>query len=68
MRRRAREEAGREIGVTLQLAPLDPEGIEEFEKAGVHRTVWYLPSAGRDAVEKAFDRYAAAKDAYEGSP
>ncbi len=46
MRRRAREEAGREIGVTLQLAPLEPEGIEEFEQAGVHRSLWYLPSAG----------------------
>jgi probable F420-dependent oxidoreductase len=64
MRRRAREEAGREIGVTLQLAPLEPKGIEEFEEAGVHRSLWYLPSAGQDAVEKAFDTYTAAKDSY----
>ena len=64
MRRRAREEAGRDIGVTVALAPTDPEGIERFENAGVHRTIWYLPSAGRDEVEKALDDYAAAKDAY----
>ena len=66
MRRRARDEAGREIGVTVALAPLDPAGIERFEGAGVHRTIWYLPSAGRDDVEKALDQYAAAKDGYEG--
>ena len=64
MRRRAREEAGREIGVTVALAPTDPEGIERFENAGVQRTIWYLPSAGRDEVEGALDRYSAAKDAY----
>ena len=64
--RRGREEAGREIGVTLQLAPTDPAGIERFAKAGVHRSVWYLPSAGRDEVEKTLDGYAAAKDAYAG--
>ena len=64
LRRRGREEAGRDIGVTVALAPLDPEGIERFENAGVQRTIWYLPSAGRDEVEKAMDQYTAAKDAY----
>ena len=64
LRRRGRQEVGRDIGVTVALAPLDPEGIERFENAGVHRTIWYLPSAGRDEVEKALDQYTAAKDAY----
>jgi len=64
MRRRAREEHGREIGVTVQLAPLDPDGLERLEKAGAHRSIWFLPSADRGAVEKALDHYTAAKDAY----
>ena len=58
--RRGRDEAGRDIGVTLQLAPRDPAGIERYENAGVHRSVWYLPSAGMDEVEPALDRYAEA--------
>jgi probable F420-dependent oxidoreductase len=66
MRRRAREEKGREIGVTLQLAPTEPAEIERFEKAGVNRCVWYLPPRDRDAVERALDRCAGYKDAYEG--
>lgn len=66
LRRRGREEAGRDIGVTVALAPTDPEGIERFADAGVHRSIWYLPSAGRDEVEKALDDYAAAKDGYLG--
>ena len=52
MRRRARDEAGREIGVTVQLAPLDPEGIERLEQAGAHRCLWFLPAAGREEVEQ----------------
>lgn len=66
LRRRGREEAGREIGVTLQLAPTEPEGIERYAAAGVHRCVWYLPPPrDRDSVERAMDRYAAAVAAFE---
>ena len=64
MKRRAREEAGREIGVTLQIAPLEPREIERYEAAGVHRCVWYLPSAAPDQVERALDRYANVVRAY----
>lgn len=67
LRRRGQEEAGREIGVTLQLAPTEPEGIERYAEAGVHRCVWYLPPRDLDSVERALDRYTAAKDAYEGA-
>ena len=62
--RRGRDEAGRDIGVTLQLAPTDPAGLERFEAAGVHRAVWYLPPRDSAAVERALDRYAEAMGAY----
>lgn len=64
LRRRGREEAGRDIGVTLQLAPTDPEGIERYAAAGVHRCVWYLPPRDQDSVERALDRCVAAVEAY----
>lgn len=62
--RRGRDEAGRDIGVTLQLAPTEPEGLEHYAEAGVHRCVWYLPPRDRDSVERAMDRYARAKEAF----
>jgi len=67
LRHRGRDEAGREVGVTLQLAPTEPEGIERYAEAGVHRCVWYLPPRDLNSVERALDRYAAAKDAYEAA-
>ena len=36
-------------------------------QAGVHRCVWYLPPRDLASVERALDRYTAAKDAYEGA-
>jgi len=64
--RRGREEAGRDIGVTLSVAPIDPGEIERYERAGVHRCVWYLPPGDRDAVERAIERYAQVVQAYAG--
>lgn len=66
MIRRARDEAGRDIGVTLSVAPTEPDTIERYERAGVHRCVWYLPPRGRDSVERALDRYAETVCAYRG--
>ena len=65
LRRRAREEAGREVAVTVSLAPQDPAGIERHAKAGVHRCVWWLPPASRDEVERVLDRYVVAMRAYD---
>jgi len=67
LRRRGRDEAGREIGVTVQLAPTDPAGIERLAAAGAHRCMWYLPPRDRAAVERAMDRYAAVVEAYQGA-
>jgi probable F420-dependent oxidoreductase len=64
--RRGREEAGREIGVTLAVAPTDGAEIERYAQAGVHRCLWYLPPGDLDAVKRALDRYTQAKDAYAG--
>ncbi|CAN5421104.1 LLM class F420-dependent oxidoreductase [soil metagenome] len=62
--RRGREEAGREIGVTVQLAPTDPSEIERFAEAGVHRCAWYLPPRDSDAIGRALDRYTEVIQAY----
>ncbi len=63
--RRGREEAGREIGVTLAVAPTDPAAIERYEEAGVHRCQWYLPPSDLAAVERALERYAEVARAYQ---
>ncbi|MFL5820926.1 MAG: LLM class F420-dependent oxidoreductase [Solirubrobacteraceae bacterium] len=54
------QEAGRgRIPVTLQLAPESVAEIGPYADAGVHRCVYYLPSAGRDRVEARLDGLAA---------
>ena len=66
LRRRGREEAGRDIEVTVQIAPTDPAGIQRLAAAGAHRCVWYLPPSDRAAVERALDGYTAVVRAYQG--
>ena len=59
------EEAGRpEIPITQTGMMRDPARIERFANAGVHRSVFWLPSTGRNEVEQAMDRYVEAVDAY----
>ena len=54
-------EAGRDpIPITIAGMMRDPARIERFERAGVYRGVFWLPSRGPDEVEAAMDRYAAA--------
>jgi probable F420-dependent oxidoreductase len=61
-------EAGRNpIPVTVAGIMRDPARIEELEQAGVHRGFFWLPPDGPDAVEAAFDKYAAAAEAYRSA-
>ncbi len=58
-------EAGRDpIPITIAGLMRDPARIERFERAGVHRGLFWLPASGRDEVEQAFDRYATAAEEY----
>ena len=51
-----RGRADRPIGVTVNAAPSRPERLERYAEAGVERCVFYVPSAGPDAVEAKIER------------
>ena len=53
--------------MTLQLAPRDPALLERYERAGVARAVYMLPSDERDEVERRLDRFTQAKDGYRAA-
>ncbi|MFL5831728.1 MAG: LLM class F420-dependent oxidoreductase [Solirubrobacteraceae bacterium] len=62
---RSAAEAGRpQIPVTQMGMMRDPARIEAFDRAGVHRGVFWLPPRGPQEVEQAMDRYAAAAESY----
>jgi probable F420-dependent oxidoreductase len=64
---RARE-AGRDpVPITQTGMMRDPARIERFERAGVHRSVFWLPSRGPAEVEAAMDGYAAAAQEYRSA-
>jgi probable F420-dependent oxidoreductase len=65
-KRRGREEAGREVGVTLHVAPTDPGELEAFERAGVDRAVFMLRSKSLEELEPRIDGYAEAIATYRG--
>jgi probable F420-dependent oxidoreductase len=59
LRRRA-EEADRDpssISVTIFAAKPERKALEDLERAGVERAIFYVPSDGRDKVLPALDRY-----------
>jgi alkanesulfonate monooxygenase SsuD/methylene tetrahydromethanopterin reductase-like flavin-dependent oxidoreductase (luciferase family) len=65
---RRAEQAGRApIPVTIAGMMRDPARIERFEQAGVHRSLFWLPSSGSTEVEQAMDRYAAAAEQYQSA-
>jgi len=51
LRERARA-AGRVIGVTVNAASTKPARLARLAEAGVERAVFYLPSAGSEAIEE----------------
>jgi probable F420-dependent oxidoreductase len=56
--RRRTEELGRPpIPVTVLGAPAEPALVEQLAALGVGRVIFWLPSAGRDEVERAFEDY-----------
>jgi probable F420-dependent oxidoreductase len=65
--RRAREADRDPIPITVMGMMRDPARIERFERAGVHRGMFWLPATGRDQVDQAFDRYTAAAEEYRSA-
>jgi probable F420-dependent oxidoreductase len=66
LRRRA-EEAGRgPIPVRIAGLMRDPARIERLEQAGATSGFFWLPAGGKEEVERAFDKYAAAVAEYQG--
>jgi probable F420-dependent oxidoreductase len=52
---RLRERAGRDVPVTINASPRRPERLARYAEAGVERAIFYLPSAGRDEIERRLD-------------
>jgi probable F420-dependent oxidoreductase len=58
--RRKADEAGRDpssISVTIFAANAERKALDDLERAGVGRAVFYVPSDGRDKVLPVLDRY-----------
>ena len=60
LQRRAGEAWRDAIPVTLFGVTKDPARLERYANAGVHRCLFYMPSAPRDEVEPLLDEAAAA--------
>jgi probable F420-dependent oxidoreductase len=58
------QEAGRRIPITVAGMMRDPARIDRFERAGVHRGLFWLPSTSREDVEAALDKYTTAAEDY----
>jgi probable F420-dependent oxidoreductase len=59
--RRCAEQSGRDpktISITAFAAPPDRQVLDQFEAAGVERSVFFLPPAGADKVMPVLDQYA----------
>jgi probable F420-dependent oxidoreductase len=65
LQRRASEAGRGTIPVTVVGMMRDPGRIENLEQAGVTRAIFWLPSDGPGAVERAFEKYRVAVDEFE---
>ena len=64
--RQAGEDAGRgPIPTTLANATTDPEVLELYENAGVHRALFWVAQGDESGLERRLDRIAAGIEAYE---
>jgi probable F420-dependent oxidoreductase len=64
--RRMGEDAGRgPIPTTLANATTDPEVLELYENAGVHRALFWVAQGDESDLERRLDRLAAGVEAYE---
>ena len=62
------EAAGRgRLGVSLYAAPAKAPAISDYEDAGVHRYVFYLPSAGREETEARLEKLDGVIAEYRGA-
>jgi probable F420-dependent oxidoreductase len=59
--------AGRRLGVTLYAAPAKAQAIGDYERAGVHRYVFHMQSAGRDDTERRLDHLDGVISEYRGA-
>jgi len=60
-------EAGRKVGVTLHVAPTVPDQLDRYERAGVGRAIFILPTADIAETERTMDACAAVVAAFSGS-
>jgi probable F420-dependent oxidoreductase len=65
LRERAQEAGRAPIPITVAGLMRDPARIERFERAGVQRGFFWLPSVGREELEPALEKYAAAAEHYQ---
>ena len=64
--RQAGEDAGRgPIPTTLANATTEPEVLERYEEAGVHRALFWVAQGDESDLERRLDRIAAGIEAYE---
>jgi alkanesulfonate monooxygenase SsuD/methylene tetrahydromethanopterin reductase-like flavin-dependent oxidoreductase (luciferase family) len=61
---RAREVGRDPVPITMTGMMRDPARIERFERAGVGRSLFWLPARGPAEIEEAMDRYAGAVQEY----
>jgi hypothetical protein len=67
LRARAEQLDRSPVQVTIAGLMRDPARIERFERAGVHRGLFWLPATNPGEVEAAFERYATAAQQYRSA-
>jgi probable F420-dependent oxidoreductase len=61
-----RSRAERDISLQVMGIPADPKALAAYEAAGFSRAVYWLPSAGRGAAERALDAWESAIAEFTG--